>query len=78
MLLMKDKQIHPYAQGEESPHIRAALNNAIFEAQRAYNQTVADHRYMQGYLHSLEQFRDLITKPESFVSRETTNQSGRT
>lgn len=78
MLFVKDKKIHPYAQDEESPKIRAALNQAILEAQKAYNQTVADHRYMQGYLHSLEQFRDLITKPESFVSRETTDQSGPT
>ena len=78
MLLQKDKKVHPYAQEEESPNIRAALTLAIAEAQRAYNSTKEDHRYMQGYLHALEQFCGRITKPDSFVSRETSPQSGST
>lgn len=75
MIIQTDKRIHPFSQEEESPHIRKALALAIRQAQESYNQSKDDHRYAQGFLHALVQFQKVITKPQTFVSRETEDET---
>ena len=43
--------------------IREVLDTLIENGLISLRMTKADHRYFQGYLQSLEEFRDLITKP---------------
>lgn len=51
------------ARQEEAPAIRAILDDFVERVQQAYNTAATDHRYLQGGLHLLRSFQDLIKQP---------------